>query len=57
ENEESAAQKYKAVAGAQTEPLYGIRLAERMGLPADVIRVARAVAAEVNTPTTPTNSK
>ncbi|KAJ2828691.1 MutS protein msh4 [Coemansia furcata] len=39
--------RYKATAGAQAELLYGIRLAERMGLPEDIIRTARAVAAEV----------
>ncbi|KAJ2027766.1 MutS protein msh4 [Coemansia sp. RSA 2337] len=42
-----AQQRYKATSGAQTEPLYGICLAERMGLPEDIIRTARAVAAEV----------
>ncbi|KAJ2490484.1 MutS protein msh4 [Coemansia sp. RSA 2050] len=46
--EETAAQQcYKATSGAQAEPLYGIRLAERMGLPEDIISTARAVAAEV----------
>ncbi|KAJ2117624.1 MutS protein msh4 [Coemansia sp. RSA 922] len=49
-----AQQRYKAASGAQTEPLYGIRLAERMGLPEDIIRTARAVAAEVGY--TPNNS-
>ncbi|KAJ1811638.1 MutS protein msh4, partial [Coemansia sp. RSA 2675] len=47
QSEETAAQqRYKATSGAQAEPLYGIRLAERMGLPKDIIRTARAVAAE-----------
>ncbi|KAJ2694756.1 MutS protein msh4 [Coemansia sp. IMI 209128] len=45
--ETTAQQRYKATSGAQAEPLYGIRLAERMGLPKDIIRTARAVAAEV----------
>ncbi|KAJ2878099.1 MutS protein msh4, partial [Coemansia aciculifera] len=40
-------QRYKATAGAQIEPLYGIGLAERMGLPEDIISTARAVAAEI----------
>ncbi|KAJ2255673.1 MutS protein msh4 [Coemansia sp. RSA 455] len=49
-----AQQRYKATSGAQTEPLYGISLAERMGLPEDIIRTARAVAEEVGY--TPNNS-
>ncbi|KAJ1653473.1 MutS protein msh4 [Coemansia sp. RSA 25] len=47
EGESAVQQRYKATAGAQAEPLYGIRLAERMGLPEDIIRTARAVAAQV----------
>ncbi|KAJ2886985.1 MutS protein msh4 [Coemansia aciculifera] len=48
QSEETVAQqRYKAISGAQAEPLYGIHLAERMGLPEDIIRTAQAVAAEV----------
>ncbi|KAJ2742836.1 MutS protein msh4 [Coemansia sp. BCRC 34301] len=38
---------FKATADAQAEPLYGIRLAERMGFPEDIIRIARAVASDI----------
>ncbi|KAJ1914552.1 MutS protein msh4 [Coemansia sp. S100] len=45
---------YKATSGAQTELLYGVFLAERMGLPEDIICTGLAVAAEVGY--TPNNS-
>ncbi|KAI7820715.1 DNA mismatch repair protein MutS [Kickxella alabastrina] len=38
--------QFKATLGVQTESLYGIDLAERMGMPADVIATARMVASE-----------
>ncbi|KAJ1890223.1 MutS protein msh4 [Kickxella alabastrina] len=38
--------QFKATLGVQTESLYGIDLAERMGMPADVIATAKMVASE-----------
>ncbi|KAJ1959774.1 MutS protein msh4, partial [Dipsacomyces acuminosporus] len=47
QNEEGeVVQRYKAALGSQTESFYGIRLAQSMGLPDDVIDTAKQVADE-----------
>ncbi|KAJ2450217.1 MutS protein msh4 [Coemansia sp. RSA 2336] len=43
-----AVQKFKAVLGVQAANMYGIRLAEKMGFPADVIAIAKQVASEAS---------
>ncbi|KAJ1938670.1 hypothetical protein FBU59_004367 [Linderina macrospora] len=45
--EDGRLQRYRATCGEQPESLYGIRLADRMGFPQEVIEIARQVAGEI----------
>ncbi|KAJ2320193.1 MutS protein msh4, partial [Coemansia sp. RSA 2702] len=42
----ASGQRFKATFGVQAETMYGIRLAQRMGFPSDVIAIAEQVASE-----------